>query len=99
MFSTFSTFSCCLSDRGPDVLSCFFFFSHPSLRFLYIFDNSGLLCGAPFADSAIVQQNSEPSAGSIIVMPDCAMGLSMAYYDHFFLAPHRQSNSFLPYMI
>ena len=37
MFSTYSPIFCCLSTRGPDV-------SHPSLRFLYIFGNPGLLC-------------------------------------------------------
>ena len=37
MFSTYSPVFCCLSTRGPDV-------SHTSLRFLYIFDDPGLLC-------------------------------------------------------
>ena len=36
MFSTYSPLFCCLSTRGPDV-------SHPSLRFLYIFGDPGLL--------------------------------------------------------
>ena len=39
MFSTYSPLFCCLSTRGPDV-------SHPSLRFLYIFSNPGLLWAA-----------------------------------------------------
>ena len=36
MFSTYSPLFCCLSTRGPDI-------SHPSLRFLYIFGDPGLL--------------------------------------------------------
>ena len=45
MFSTFSPVFCCLSTRGPDISSRFFFFPHASLRLLHVFDNSGLLCG------------------------------------------------------
>ena len=39
MFSTYSPLFCCLSTRGPDG-------SHPSLRFIYIFGDPGLLCAA-----------------------------------------------------
>ena len=37
MFSTYSHLFCCLSSRRPDI-------SHPSLRFLYILVDPGLLC-------------------------------------------------------
>ena len=37
MFSAYSSLFRCLFTRGPDI-------SHPSLRFLYIFGNPGLLC-------------------------------------------------------
>ena len=39
MLSIYSPLFCCLYTRGPDI-------SHASLRFLYIFFDPGLLCGA-----------------------------------------------------
>ena len=72
LFSTYSPLFCCLSTRGPDI-------SHPTLRFLYISGNPGLLCSgrtlnyhkrvkccwiAFLASSGIFLQGGAPHPGS-----------------------------------